>query len=121
MCRGRWIFALELDGDFAECILAMCFLGTKLYDICRELGVLVEKDVIQEPHFRHLYLAESEVERFQDECFRRFHFRLGYIISRLVRSRRSVIMMNYVIAGINKLRPHMCARRLRQGATRQSN
>ncbi|HUT04940.1 MAG TPA: radical SAM protein [bacterium] len=114
-------FALELDGDFAEFILARCFPGTKLYDICRELGLLVEKDAIQEPHFRHLYLTEGEVERFRDECFRRFHFRLRYIISRLVRSRNPVITMNYAIAGINKLRSYMRAWRSRQRATRQSN
>jgi radical SAM superfamily enzyme YgiQ (UPF0313 family) len=35
-------FALELDGDFAEFILARCFPGTKLYDICKDLDILIQ-------------------------------------------------------------------------------
>jgi len=42
---------IALDERFAELILAMCFLGTILCAICKDLRILVEKDPILEPEF----------------------------------------------------------------------
>ena len=61
--------AIELDGDFAESILAMYFAGTILFDICKDLGILVEKDPILQHEFRHLCLSKAVVERLYRECF----------------------------------------------------
>jgi len=103
-------FAIELDGEFAEFILARCFPGTILYDICKDLGILVEKDPILEPEFGHLYLSECEIKRLHRECFKKFHFRARYIVSLLVRAKNPKTAVNYAIAGFGKLRTFMRTR-----------
>ncbi|MBN1593967.1 MAG: radical SAM protein [Candidatus Coatesbacteria bacterium] len=97
-------FAIELDGDFAEFILARCFPGTILYENCKELGILAENDRIIEPSFRGLYLSREDAESLQRECFKRFHLRAKYIVSRLLASKNPRMAFNYALAGIGKLR-----------------
>lgn len=113
-------FALELDGDFAEFILARCFPGTKLYDICKDLCILIEDDQIMEPGFRRLHMSEDEVARLQRECFKRFHFRPKYIISRLCKSRDPRIALNYAVAGLSKLKSFVRAGGTEQNASAQN-
>jgi len=100
-------FALELDGDFAEFILARCFPGTELHRLCDQLGILLQDDPLSEPRFRCLELSQEEVVELQRECFRRFHLRPRYILSRLLKARDPRIAMNYAIAGLSKLRGYL--------------
>ncbi len=81
----------------------MCFLGTILCDICKDLGILVEKDPILQPEFRHLCLSKADGEGVCREPFERFHFTARYIMSGLLRSRNHRIAASYAIAGFGKL------------------
>lgn len=84
-------FALELDPDMANFMLASPFPGTELYDIIKANGTLFVKDwadfAIHSDHAR-FEIGETKadiVERKWHEAYRRFYLRPGRLAKKAMR------------------------------------
>lgn len=86
-------FALELDPDYAQWQKTTPFPGNELYNICLKYGDLLTDDwtkftawneVVYVPHGR----TKEEIERTTKKAFRKFYFRLPYLIKRMAMLRK---------------------------------
>lgn len=85
-------FALELDPDLANFMIASPFPGTKLWDMLQEQGAHIFSDdwtdlAIQDDkaHFELGDLTAEVVERKWHEAYRRFYLRPNRIVKRLMK------------------------------------
>lgn len=77
-------YAIKLDTNVAQFAISCPFPGTKFYDDLKSKNLVIEMDFekFDSDHviFKHDKLTESQIIKLREYAFRKYYFRIGYIL-----------------------------------------
>jgi radical SAM superfamily enzyme YgiQ (UPF0313 family) len=96
-------FAKELNGDFADFMIAYPLPGTEFYDIAKRdklfKGRLSGFDYAH-PVTHSYHLSTEEIIKFRDRAIREFYLRPGYIMKTILGIRSPRVFVSYIKHGL---------------------
>ncbi len=103
-------YMFSLNCEFVELHLATPFIGTELYQIAIEEGLIQkESDVIGHTYFSNpsagtRFLSILELLEIRKQALRRYYLRPSYILRRLIEIKNLKMFKNYFIYGLRLLK-----------------
>ncbi len=100
-------FAMELDGDYLEMHIAVPFPGTPLYEMVKDKGLLVHRELTGlghgTPAARTEHLSLEEIKAWRDRALKRYYTRPGYIWRMIREAKSPRVVANYIKYGFKRV------------------
>ena len=101
-------FAIKLDGDITQFILALPLYGTELYEVTKKSDQLVKSgSFLHDYRIKNQYLSDEELDQLYRKAMRKFYLRPRYIFKTIKSLSSPAVLLRTATLGFGSLFQHL--------------